>query len=488
MKYLINTFIYINLFLFLSLGSLTAQEISFDCFTIIVGKEASSDGSLKVSHNEDDNGKQIVNLYKTDSKTHSPNDFVTFNNSGIIKQVSKTNGFIWMQLPGMKVADSFINNYGVVVTSNGCPSREESPDSTDGGVLYWLRRLVAERAKSSKEGVKIAGNLIDTYGYVSSGRTYTIADKNEAWVLSAVYGKHWVAQRVPDDQIAIIPNYYTIREVNLKDTLNFLGSPDIETYAIKKGWYDPKSNKKFDFAEAYTARTSINHPGNINRIWRGINYLSDKEFKIDEKFPFSFSSFKKVDIQDIMTILRDHYETCEFDKTEMYKNGDPHYKNEATICSESTQYSFIAQLRNDMPVEIGTLIWYTYFRPCISYYAPMYLGIKSFPEDFAYTNSENAIKEHLNPKEEIFDSTSGLVYWDFVSAANKINKNFEGLFPPNRNRNQFIQNELIRKTKIFETDAMKTYSENPTAAFEKIDEFSRKSLNDLHLNAKKIWN
>ncbi|MBK8946877.1 MAG: C69 family dipeptidase [Ignavibacteriae bacterium] len=464
------------------------NNLQLDCFTIIVGKNASIDGSVIVAHNEDDWGKQIVNLYRTSEKTHNNDDKIILANGGTLKQINKTNGFIWLELPGMKVADGFINDNGVVVASNGCPSREDKPDSTDGGILYWLRRIVAERANTAKHGVRIAGQLIENYGYVSSGRTYTIADNNEAWVLSAVYGKHWIAQRVPDDQIAVIPNFYTIKNINLSDTLNYLGSSDIISYAVKRRWHNPKESSEFNFAKSYTAITSINHPGNINRIWRGINLLSQKEFKINQEFPFSFNPFKKVDVEDIMEILKDHYENCELDKSEMYKNGDPHYKNYSTICSETTQYSFVVQLRPNMPVEIGTMVWLTYFRPCVNLFAPIYLGIKNFPDGFSFTNAEEALKNHFDPDETIFEKKSDHVYWDFVSANEFVGKDFSSNFPKIKNRNNLLQKDIIRKTKIFENEILNKYSKNKEKALKQIEEFSQKNILEIHKNAISILN
>lgn len=471
----------------LTITNIFAQnDIELNCFTVVVGKNASVDGSTIVAHNEDDSGQQIVNLYKTPSQEHSQNEFVTFSNSGKTSQIEKTNGFLWIELPGMKVADSFINDCGVVITSNGCPSREESPDSTDGGILYWLRRLVAERAKSAKEGVKIAGNLIDKFGYVSSGRTYTFADKNEVWIFSAVYGKHWMAQRVPDDEVVIIPNYYRIGEINLNDTTNFLGSPDIITYAVKNGWYEPEHGGKFNFAKAYTALTSINHPGNINRIWRGINLLSKDDYAIDEDLPFSFTPYKKLDIQDIMSVQRDHYEGCELDKSEMYKNGNPHKKNNATICSGSTQYSFVAQLRDNMPVEIGTLIWLTYFRPAINLYTPLYLGLKKLPNEFAYTDYQTAINSHLNPMESVFDTVGTHAYWNFVDAAKKVDENFEQNFGKIKNHNTYLENKIIKETRKLEDKVIKIYDKNPQLAIEMITDYSNKKLLGLRKRAMQI--
>ncbi len=476
-NFLIKYCVSIVIITIFSFTNIFAQEkIDLNCFTVVVGKDASADGSTIVAHNEDDSGKQIVNLYKTPTITHPINEVISFNKKGEISQVSKTNGFLWIELPGMKVADSFINDHGVVVTSNGCPSREENPDTTDSSILYWLRRLVAERAKTSKEAVKIAGSLIDKYGYISSGRTYTFADRNEVWIFSAVFGKHWIAQRVPDDQVVVIPNYYRIGEIDLEDTTNFLGSPDIITHAINNDWYKPEDGEKFHFAKAYTALGSINHPGNINRIWRGISLLSKDDYAIDEELPFSFTPYKKLDIQDIMNVQRDHYEGCELDKSEMYKNGNPHKENNATICSGSTQYSFVIQLRKNLPVEIGTLVWLTFFRPAINIYTPLYLGLQNLPKEFSITDYQSAIDSHLNPQESTFDTVDTHAYWNFVAAVNKVDEDFYHNFAEVKNQNSFIENKIIRETIKFEEKVLEVYNKNPHEALEMLTDYSNKWL------------
>ncbi|MBK7107045.1 MAG: C69 family dipeptidase [Ignavibacteriae bacterium] len=462
------------------------NQFDLNCFTIVVGKNASSDGSVLVAHNEDDNGKQIVNLYKIPQIEHKENEFIELCNGGKINQVKKTNGFIWIELPGMKVADSFINDKSVVIVSNGCPSKEDNPDSTNGGILYWLRRLVAERAKSAKDGVKIAGSLIDKFGYVSSGRTYTFADKNEAWVLSAVYGKHWIAQRVPDDEIAVIPNYYTIGKIDLKDTVNFLGSYDIISYAILKDWFNPSDDNEFNFAKSYTAETSINHPGNIHRIWRGISLLSKNHFSIENDFPFSFEPYKKIQVQDLMEILRDHYEGCNLDASNFYKNGNPHQKNHATICSEFTQYSFIAKLNQDIPEEFGDLIWLSYYRPDINIFIPFYSGLISLPKEFAIYDYELAMKLHFNPSDSTFKMNSNHVYWDFVNAVNFVENDYYNLYPKIKNRNHFIENEIFKVHKEFEEKIITLFKINPKLTLNLINDYSNQNLLKLRNCAREI--
>ncbi len=202
------------------------------CFSIVVGKKASTDGYVIMAHNEDDTPPQIVHHLKVPRKRHARGEKVTLRNGGRLDQVAQTWGYIWSEMPGMLFSDSYINEWGVGVTSDNCPSREDRAEITDGGIGYMLRRLVAERAKTARQGVLLAGKLVERFGYIDSGRTYIICDPQEGWLFCVVNGKHWLAQRVADDKIAMVANTYTVRQVDLSDTDNILASDDIIEYMI----------------------------------------------------------------------------------------------------------------------------------------------------------------------------------------------------------------------------------------------------------------
>jgi dipeptidase len=196
-------------------------------------------------------------------------------------------------------------------------------------------------------------------------------------MLSVVNGKHWIAQRIPDNHIAVIPNYYTIGEIDLADTLNFLGSADIVEYAIEREWYDP-DNGPFNFREAYSSSRSLKSKTNIYRMWRGTNLLSEVEYDVDDDFPFSFDPEKNIGVWDFMIVVRDHYEGTDLH----IDNQNPHMSNIRSICSNTNQYGFVAQLRSEMPVEIGALLWIAPRRPCIQSFIPWYSGITKVPDGF----------------------------------------------------------------------------------------------------------
>ena len=260
---------------------LAAQD--YNCFSIIAGRNATVDGSVLMAHNEDDSGEQMLNIY-------------------VVPATDKNLRYIWCEFPGMEVSDVFMNQFGVSVASNGCPSREDKADLKGKGVLYEIRTSVAKYARTAREAVAIIGSMVETFGYSGSGRSYIVADPSEGWVISVVKGRHWVAQRVPDDKVMTIPNYYVIGAVDLDDEENFAGSDDLVEYAISRGWYDPAKDGDFSFARAYSSEKSIASTNNQRRHHQAWTYF----FGMDRPGEFASVPMKKVSLRDMMNVLAIH--------------------------------------------------------------------------------------------------------------------------------------------------------------------------------------
>lgn len=377
-------------------GWLAGEETS-NCFTIFAGKEATADGSVLLAHNEDDYGRLLVNVYKVAAQEHNKSDMITLKNGATLPQIKNTPAMLWLEIPESDFADAYMNEYGVAVTSNACPSREDKPELTKGGIGFMLRRLIAERSQTARDGVRIAGELISQFGYNASGRTYIIADAKEGWFMHIVKGKHWIARRVPDNEVAVIANYYTIGPIDLNDRKNILGSPDIISYAIHRGWYNPEKDGAFDFARAYSDPNNLTDMKNILRQWQGTNLLAAKSHKVEERFPFSFKPRRDIRLNDLFQVLRDHYEGTKYDLSDHYKNGSPNSGKNRTICTESTQYAFVAQLRDWLPAEIAHAVWICFRRPDSNAFSPWYVSISRVPDGYSLDNIENALKNHFSP-------------------------------------------------------------------------------------------
>ena len=449
------------------------KEYKLDCFSVVVGKDASADGSVLFAHNED-TGIRLVNTYKVPAAKHNSREQIILDNGGTLPQVSETFGYLWINLPGIKVCDTYLNEKGLAIGSDGCPSRETEPEITDGGIVFWLRRIVAERASSAREGVILAGKLIDQFGYGASGRTYIFADADEAWAMAVVNGKHWVARRVPDDQVMVIPNYYTIDEVDLSDTVNFYGSPDIIDYAIQKGWYSPSTDGSFNFAKAYSKPGSLRHKSNIRRKWRGLNLVSNENFQLNDEFPFSVKPAKKVSVHDLMTILRDHYEGTDLDHSKMYTLGNPYDLNGSMIGSRSTQYGAIAQLRKDLPPAIASLLWIAHYRPDLQAFSPWYSSMISTPEVYRENDHSWALKNQLAPPESIFNRENEHSYWTFIKLVDKVDKDYLKNSKVIKKVWSTIEDDCLKSQQKFEAKVKKQWLRNPEKAINTISNYSEK--------------
>ena len=159
------------------LGLSFAQDDN--CFSVIAGRMATVDGSVLMAHNEDDSGEQMLNIY-------------------VVPASDRNLRYIWCEFPGMEVSDVYMNQFGVSIATNGCPSREDKGELTDGGVLYEVRGSVAKYAHSAREAVDIIGSMVETFGYKGSGRSYVVADPVEGWVvITWSSGTRWATQCLP---------------------------------------------------------------------------------------------------------------------------------------------------------------------------------------------------------------------------------------------------------------------------------------------------
>ena len=474
---MIKTRVYLILILILiGLNTNFAQDISIpdrdhNCFTIMVGKEASEDGSVLFAHIEDDFGKQLVNWYIKKEEHFHEGEQVKLKNGGYYHQVERTAKMLWLEIPGMDYSDSYLNEFGVIIASNSCASKEKEPEISEGGISYGLRRLMADRAKSAREAVEIAGTLVERFGYNGSGRTYCIADANEAWTMAVVRGKHWVAKRVPDDHVMILPNNYTIEEVDLTDKDNFLACPDLIDYARDKKWYNPDVDGVFNFRNAYAAENSLTHPGNTSRAW-GAYHKFEMLYNREDSFPYSFKPKIEVSKETLMDVLSYHYEGTELDKSKNYTLGSPYEMNGSMICGKASVYGFVAECRDWMPTEIGTVMWLAPQWPDIQPFIPWYCGIQEIPEGWAKEGYLKSLDNHYTPPEDIHERYDDHAFWSFVSLSDWVNEDYEGRIKKLSRSKHKIQRKLIKRQYRTEKLMNRMYKGDPEAARNYLTEYT----------------
>jgi len=440
------------------------------CFSIVAGKDASADGYVIMAHNEDDTIPQIVNHQKIPRRKYSRGEKVKLLNGGRLNQVEQTWAYLWSEMPGMLFSDSYINEWGVSITSDNCPSREDKPQITDGGIGYMLRRLVVERAKTAREGVLLAGRLVERFGYIDSGRTYIICDPDEGWLLCVVNGKHWLAQRVGDDHVAMVANTFTIHQVDLSDRDNFLASKDIIKYAVSRGWYKPEKDGPFDFARAYANPRSASSMSNFGRQWSGFSYVLAKPIPLGPNLPFSVVPKQKVDVAQVKHILRHDYDAKILQLSSLTKNKD---KTACAICRGSTQTSFVAQLRRNMPLDIGIVYWACLAPPRTSFYIPFHFGMSDFPVGFCSKSERPSIISYNEKVSSTFQADPLQAFWTFSNFYNKVQGASAKVFARVKAQVEQIENNALSLQHPLEEIASKLYKQDRAKATQILSNYSK---------------
>ncbi len=473
-----NKRIVVILSLVLALAGLAAAAASRDgeCFTVLVGRKASADGSVIVAHNEDDRGDIIVNLRKIRARDYGATRKIDLGQGAVYETDGRTNGFLWIEATTQEFADSFINDRGVLITSDSCPSRVTEEDYTDGGIGWMLRRLMAEKAASAREAVRIAGRLIEKYGYRSSGRTYSIADKNEAWMLAVLRGRRWYAERVPDDEVAVIPNHYTIRAIRPGDPDHFMGSPDIVEYAAKNGWYDAAKDGAFDFKKVFErpSNRELAADGNALRHWRGLSLLTGRTWELGRDYPFSVKPGKKVTAEALIAILRDHYEGTEYDATDGYKSGTPNRTKFRTICTASTINAFIVSLGAKRPEPLSVSIWLAMGKPDTTVFLPLYYGVESLPPGAGLgpnTHDDETLYERHFDDAELKAAKTDLLNTKVLELEKAAEADYGLMHEILKNELFPAETEFVNGRPEFEKDFAALYAKDPKAALKKLDDY-----------------
>lgn len=332
-------------------------SLALACTTTLVGKKASADGSVMVSHSDD--GLGDARLVYVPAKDHKPGamrpvyyshcalDFkpqwggtvshrivdaarAPFYNTkgdpksvplGFIPQVAHTYGY-------------FDANYGIMnehqVSIGECTDKAKvDPEPEPGKRIFYsaeLSRVALERSKTAREAIAIMGKLIEAYGYYGTGETLLVADANEGWVMEMCgYDKDgtagvWIAQRVPDDAMFVAANQFRIREVRPGDP-DQMYSANIFDAAKSKGWWKP-ADGPLDWTSVY-GDGEFHHPYySLRRVWRAQSLVAPSqnlpawvEGAFTRAYPFAIKPDQKLDVKDIFAIHRDNYEGTEFDLT-----------------------------------------------------------------------------------------------------------------------------------------------------------------------------
>jgi len=384
-------------------SSIAQKKIEKECFMVMVGKRASSDGSVLIAHNNDLTGIEASLLEKI-SKDPSYNDSIYFSSGLFIPPLKQNNELLLVRTfegfeegDATAISESMVSIGGGVALGSDRDSLAAKIDTlVSEGLTGGIRYYALQQASSARELVKLIGSHYTKYG-VTYPSGIAIADTSEIWYMESGGGRTWAAVRVPDTSCMVVANGYQIGKINFNDTLHFLTSPKLLEFCKENNLVDSTSIT-INFAKVFGGGRE-NRFYDTRRVWRGISLL-DSNYVGDYnrlEFPMFFQPNNKVSVNDLFRILRDTYGKTKFSPDST--------SGERLISSRNTVHTEVVQLNGTLPKEIGSILWCGLSDPKHTVYLPFYFGIKEIPHKYSIGDED----EDLNS-----------AFWQFKKLSDKL--------------------------------------------------------------------
>ena len=377
------------------------------CTCLIAGRKAARSGKAILAANDDWEGCPGV-LTHAPGKVHDEGEMLTLTGGKKIPQNRETFGCVYTACKYRvgtldRAWAGGMNDRGVAVAGTGVDAYRPVSWKQKGYLLEPddIPLLVLQRGNTARQAIRLIGDLINKYGmrpsYLegspgSSAATFSVADREEGWVLEVYPGRCWAAVRVPDDFVCVRVNAFGTHDADLTDTQNTMCSPGLAAYARECGFWEG-DERHFDFAAAFGSETSPTEwgpekdPMNLRRRWRAM-YLADGIKEPEETLrylarPADMAGNKRVIGQeDLMDILSDVYEGTPYDLTKVPEAGPMHDPfadglPDYALCRQYTVASFVTDYAgaHDEP-----LMWTAMGIPRLVPYVPVWVDIEELPE------------------------------------------------------------------------------------------------------------
>ncbi len=449
---------------------LLLSATAYACTNILVTKGASADGSVMITYTCD--GEFHPHLRSQPAADYEPGEWVEVKDwsgkpRGKIKQVPHTYAFVGL-----------MNEYQLAISETTFDGRLELQNPA-GLLHYWdLMQYTLQRARTAREAIGVIADLVDEYGYRSTGESISIADTEEAWILEIIgpgpggRGANWVAVRVPDGQVSCHANKARIGQFPLDDPENCLYSENVIRFAIEQGYYDPESGQPFRFCEAYNPATPRNQRYGGARVWSilrraapSLNLSPDYHRAVagSQPYPLSVTPDKKLALADVFALMRDHYEGTDIDMTQGVDAGPYGTPNrwrpmawtvdgvehvwERPISTQQTGFTFVSQSRAWLPNPIGGVYWYGVDDTYFTCYVPLYCCITELPESYTVGGLQQFS----------WDSA----WWVFNFVANYANLRYSDMRPDIQAVQRELEGTLLALQPAVEKTALELYRTDP---------------------------
>lgn len=403
------------------------------CTNLIVGKKASKDGSVMCSYNCDGFGFS-GSLFYSPAGRHTKGEKIAIHGWGpyhegrYVDQVEYTYNVVGL-----------MNEKQLTIVETTFDGRLELVNHEGLLDYYSLMRLTLQRSANAREAIRCIADLVERYGYNSSGESITICDPDEAWIMEIIgkgpnrQGAVWVALRIPDDCICAHANLSRIRQFPQEqkrsykslssNNLKYVSRPEVEcvyardviSFAREMGFYSG-SDADFSFRDAYCPIDFENVRYADARVWSFFrHHIAHTE--MDQYLPYINGELDKCDhlplwikpdqplsLRDVQRDMRDHYEGTPLDMTADMTAGPwgmpvrplpMHFKaadgtdyfRERSISTQQSGFTMTCQMRSWLPDDVGGVTWFNCDDADMVAYVPLYCCLTQVPDPFRQENN-----------------------------------------------------------------------------------------------------
>ena len=469
-----------------------------NCTVIMAGKDATTDGSTITTHTADC-GMCDWTWRKVPAADHKPGETRKTYHISQTRTWPPQEGLKWdlikKDFTGLEIPQP-VHTYGYLHGVFGYMNDEQLAigESTIGNVrkmdnptpapkmdITMLTLLALEQCRTAREAIQLMGSVAEKYGYgfVDGGEMLAVADAREVWIFeimpvgplwtpqSGKPGAVWCAARIPDDHVSVCPNESRIGEIDLAKPDYFMASPNVISYAVENGLYDPKSGKPFSWKRAYSpvAGSAVTSGGRRARLWRFFDVVAPSQKFNPETpnmdLPFSVKPDKKISVQEVMALTRDKCQGTPFDPVKGIRGGpfaNPnYYPATRTIGTNRAEYTTVTQCRGWLPAPLGGIVWLAWGAQDTSCYIPFYAGVAKIPKSYNIGDHWEFNRASARWAFDYVDYHVQAAYADAIADVKKAQQEWEG----------------GALTKIPETDekAEEIYAKSPAKAVQYLTNF-----------------
>ncbi len=433
--------------------ALTTASVAEACTNFLFTKGATKDGSTMITYAADSHTLYGELYYRRAA---------SYPAGTMFQVVDWDSGTPLIQIPQVSHTYSVVGNmneHQLAIGETTYGGRKELANEIEGGIDYGsLIYITLQRAKNAREAIAVLAGFLKDYPYHSKGESFSICDPNEVWILELI-GKRqgtvkadlakklkykytdggvWVARRIPDGYVSGHANQARITQFPQEPKkfqkakgkglhtaissahLDYLYEPEVEcvystdviTYARACGWYDG-TDADFSFCDTYAPLNFSALRGCEARVYAMFNRVATGMQKYEkyamgdataERMPLWVKPDHKLDVREVMNLMRDHYEGTTMDMSKDLGGGPfncPYrwrpmgfevdgqsYVHERATSTQQTGFSFVAQCRGWLPAKVGGILWFGVDDTYSTVYCPMYCGITEIPLCFRQGNGD----------------------------------------------------------------------------------------------------